>query len=414
MAAHLEGRAVRTLDFTGLAQKNGAVVAHVQIADSDAELDVARIPLGTADLMLAADLAVACGRGVLEHNAKTAAVIGNLDLAATAAFKRDPHLTIDAALHRRTIEAATDPAASAWLPAMRVVERLFGQAQVMNTLLLGLAWQRGSVPVGQGAILRAIELNGTAVDVNRRAFLWGRILAAQPSLVAEILGDTPVPPVALDELIAARAEFLTQYQSAGYAARYRTLIDTVMARETAVSGAPGRLSRAAAEGLFRVMAYKDEYEVARLHSEASYGTKPVFHLAPPLLTRTDPATGRARKLAVPGWLALPAFRALRHGRRLRGTWLDVFGWQAERRAERALIATYEADLRTVLATLRRETLDTAVAIAALPDMIRGFGPVKRANQAKALARREALLQRLAKLPPVDAGSPARVAEPVQV
>ena len=399
MAAHLEGKKVRTLDFTGLAQKNGTVVAHVQIADDEAALDVVRIPLGAADVMIAADLAVAAGPGVLERNAKTAAVIGNLDLAATAAFKHDANLMIDAVLHRRTIERATDAAASVYLHAVRLAERLFGNAQAMNTLLLGLAWQRGLVPVGQAAILRAIELNGAAVAMNRRAFLWGRILAERPALADEILVHTlEAPPAALDALIEARAAALIAYQNAALAARYRGLVNEVAARETQVFGAPGRLSRAAAEGLYRVMAYKDEYEVARLHAAATYGAKPVFHLSPPLTSRLDPATGRRRKVALPGWLALPLFRLLRHGKHLRGTALDPFGRQQERRQERVLIGQYIGDLRAALTALRPDTLDVAVALAELPDMIRGFGPVKDANREKAESRRHALLPRLAVTP----------------
>ena len=310
MAAHLEGKVVRTLDFTGLAQKNGTVVAHVQIADDEAALDVVRIPLGTADVMIAADLAVGVGPGVLERNAPTAAVIGNLDLAATAAFKHDANLLIDAVLHRRTIERATDAAASVYLHAVRLAEHLFGNAQAMNTMLLGLAWQRGLIPVGEAAILRAIELNGAAVSLNRRAFLWGRILAEHPALEDEILVHTlESPPATLDALIDARAAALVAYQNAALANRYRALVNEVSDRETLVLGEPGRLSRAAAEGLYRVMAYKDEYEVARLHAAATYGEKPRFHLSPPLITGIDPATGRRRKIALPGWVALPLFRA---------------------------------------------------------------------------------------------------------
>ncbi len=399
MAAHLEGREVRTLDFTGMAQKNGAVVAHVQIADTAAELDVVRIPLGTADLMIAADLAVGCAAGVLERAAKSGAVVGNLDLAATAAFKQDPRLPIDAVLHRRTIERSTDANRSVWLHGVRIAETLFGHAQAMNTLLLGVAWQRGLVPVGQASLLRAIELNGADMALNRRAFLWGRILADRPELADEILRPTTMTlPATIEDLVEARAASLTQYQSRAYADSYRGLMRDVIARERTVFGQPGKLSRAAAEGLFRVMAYKDEYEVARLHAEASYGDKPVFHLAPPLLARTDPATGRPRKMAVPGWLALPLFRALRHGKVLRGTRLDPFGWLAERRHERALRDTYVGDLRTVLAALRPDALDTAVALAELPDMIRGFGPVKDTNRVKADARREMLLARLVAAP----------------
>src|SRR5689334_5776272 len=246
MAAHLEGKVVRTLDFTGLAQKNGTVVAHVQIAEDEAALDVVRIPLGTADLTIAADLVVAAGPGVLERNARSAAVIGNLDLAATAAFKHDANLLIDAVLHRRTIERATDPAASVYLHAVRLAEHLFGNAQAMNTMLLGLAWQRGLIPVSEPAIMRAIELNGAAVELNRRAFLWGRILAEKPELEDEILVHTVEgPPAHLDALISARAAALVAYQGKRLAKRYRALVGEVITREAQVMGAPGPLSRAA-------------------------------------------------------------------------------------------------------------------------------------------------------------------------
>jgi len=399
MAAHLEGRAVKTLDFTGLAQKNGAVVAHVQIAAEEAALDVVRIPMGSADLMLAADLAVACQAGVLERNAKSSVVIGNMDLAATAEFKRDALLSIDAALHRRTIEKVTDAGRSVWLHGVRLAERLFGNAQAMNTVLLGLAWQRGVVPVGEAAIIRAIELNGAAVGLNKRAFLWGRILAQQPALAGQILeGLEEGPPAGLDELIAQRADALAAYQSDRYATRYRTILHEVMEREAAVVGKTGRLSRAAAEGLYRVMAYKDEYEVARLHASADYGEKPAFHMSPPLVAGIDKATGRRKKIAVPGWFALPLFRVLRHGKAVRGSVMDPFGYQAERRQERALIKQYTSDLRTVLAALRSDNLQTAVALAELPDQIRGFGPVKDANRAKAETRRTQLLEQLSRTP----------------
>jgi indolepyruvate ferredoxin oxidoreductase len=400
MAAHVEGRHVSTLDFTGLAQKNGAVVSHVQIGEpgSGADgADVVRIPLGTADVMLAADLAVAAGVGVLERCAASAAVIGNLDLAATAGFKRDPWLGIDAGLHRRTIAKATGADVSLYLHGVRLAERLFGNAQAMNTLMLGIAWQRGLLPVGEAALMRAVELNGTAVPMNKRAFAWGRILGANPAMAGEILTDGlgEDVPATLEALIEQRAATLTAYQSGRYARRYRAHVAVVVARETAVFGAPGKLSRAAAEGWFRVMGYKDEYEVARLHAAADYGTYPVFHLAPPLVTRIDPATGRRRKIAVPGWLARPLFRVLRHGKVLRGTPLDLFGRQQERREERALIATYGADLTRALDALSPATLEAAIGLAALPDTVRGYGPVKAANLAKAQARRGDLLAQLA-------------------
>ena len=399
MAAHIEGRAVKTLDFTGMAQKNGAVVAHVQIAADEADLDVVRIPIGGADLMLAADLAVSCGPGVLERNAKTAAVIGNLDLAASADFKRDATLSIDAAMHKRTIEKATDANRSVWLHGVRLAEKLFGNAQAMNTLMLGLAWQRGLIPVGQDAILRAVELNGAAVGTNKRAFLWGRILADQPELIAKVLSDTAdLPVLTLDALIADRAARLVAYQNAAYADRYRAVLKDVVDGETTAFGKPGRFARAAAENLYRLMAYKDEYEVARLHLLASYGEKPVFHMSPPVLARMDKLTGRRRKVAVPGWIAMPLFRVLRLGRHLRGSSWDLFGRQDERQAERALIEQYVGDLRTATAALGPVTIEAAVGLASLPDIVRGFGPVKDANRAKAAARRKTLLDGLAARP----------------
>ncbi len=392
MAAHLEGRQVSTLDFTGLAQKNGAVVSHVQIAE--AGLDVVRIPRGTADLLLAADLAVSAGPDVLGRCAKGAAVIGNLDLQAGAAFMGDRDVRVDAGLHRRAIARATSAERSRFLRGSALSERLFGNAQAMNTLLLGIAWQQGLLPVGSGALLRAMELNGTAVALNRRAFLWGRILAVQPMLADEILSDAAPPPDTLEALVARREAELVDYQGPALAARYRALVDTAQAREAALGGKDGALTRAVAEGFFRVLAYKDEYEVARLHASAAYGDEPVFHMAPPLLSRLDPATGRRRKVKISGRVALPLFRLLRHGKALRGSVFDPFGWQRDRRMERALADEYEQDLRHALGLVRPDTLADAVSLASLPQDIRGFGPVKAASLDAARPKREALLHRL--------------------
>lgn len=390
MAASLEGRQVSTLDFTGLAQKNGAVVSHVQIAESG--LDVVRIPTGEADLMVAADLAVGAQRGVLERMRRGGAVLGNLDLQANSQFVFDRDLVIDAGLHRRAIDRAVGGNASVYLRATALSEKLFGQAQALNTLLMGLAWQAGLLPVGQAALLRAIELNGTAVALNKRAFTWGRILQARPDLADAILGEAP--PATLDALIASREAELVRYQGRRLARRYRVLVDRAVAREAAVFGAPGRFARTVAEGLFRALAVKDEYEVARLHAEAEYGADPVFHLAPPLISRVDPATGRPKKIAVPGRVALPLFRVLRHGKVLRGTPLDPFGWLAERRAERAFAAETEASVVAAIDALSPETLDSAVALADIPNHVRGFGPVKAAAMQEAGPRRQALLAHL--------------------
>ena len=400
VAAHVEGRAVSTLDFTGLAQKNGAVVSHVQIAP-DGTLDVVRIPLGEADMLLGADLAVAADTDVLGRCAARAAVIGNLDLAAGAAFLHSRDLQVDAGLHRRAIERHTDRGASRWLRGSMISERLFGTAQAVNTLLLGVAWQLGQLPLQHGSLMQAIKLNGTAVALNERAFLWGRILAERPELADEILADQVPLPGDLTSLVTRRTAEMTEYGGQRLARRYRALVDAVCARETAVAGVPGALAYAVAEGAYRAFAVKDEYEVARLHAAAMYGENPVFHLAPPL-SGMDPATGRRRKRAISGRIALPLFRMLRHGRVLRGTPFDVFGWQAERRTERAFARQYEHDVRTLLAGLRLDTLEAAVALAKQPSEIRGFGPVKHAAFEAARVERAALLDRLASVPLAEA------------
>ena len=402
MAAHIEGRAVSTLDFTGLAQKNGAVVSHVQIGP-EGTLDVVRIPTGEADLLLGADLAVAASPDVLGHCAPSAGVVGNLDLQAGAMFLKDRDLRIDAGLHRRAIERHTDRARSRYIRGSLAAERLFGTAQAVNTVLLGIAWQTGLVPLSRLSILRAITLNGTAVALNERAFLWGRLLADQPALIDEILADTKPEPTDLPSLVDRRATELVLYQGARLARRYRGLVDAVSTRETSLSGAPGPLSRAVAEAAFRVLAIKDEYEVARLHAAAEYGEHPVFHMAPPLLSRLDPATGRRRKIAIPGHIVLPLFRLLRHCKSLRGTPLDLFGWQHERRAERAYARQYEQDIHSLLARLRPDTLETAVALATLPMAVRGYGPIKAAAMHEAARTRESLLAQLA-TPPLAAAA----------
>jgi indolepyruvate ferredoxin oxidoreductase len=392
MAAHLEGHQVSTLDFTGLAQKNGAVVSHVQIGTG--ALDVVRIPAGEAHLLLGADLAVSADPDVLGRCAPGAVVVGNLDLQAGATFLKDRDVRVDAGLHRRAIERHTDKARSRYLRGSLVAERLFGTAQAVNTVLLGMAWQLGLLPLGSASLLRAIALNGTAVSMNERAFLWGRMLAEHPGLADEILSGTAPLPRTTDAIVARRTAELIAYQGRRLARRYRALLEAVTAREIAVAGKAGPLTRAVAEAGFRVLAIKDEYEVARQHAAATYGEAPVFHMAPPLLSRLDKATGRRRKIAIPGRLALPLFRVLQHGRHLRGTPLDVFGWQHERQAERDYARQYERDMLSMLPGLRPDTMGAAVALASLPMAVRGFGPVKAAAMADAVPQRAALLEAL--------------------
>ena len=401
MAAHLEGRAVRTLDFTGLAQKNGAVVAHVQIAPEEGMLDVPRVPFGRADLLIAGDLAVAAGEDVRARLSRTGAVVGNAALPAVAAMVRDPDVVLDTVAHRSALAGAA--AAAWWIEAARLAEALFGDSMAMNTILLGAAWQHGLIPVGEAALIEAITLNGTAVEVNRRAFLWGRAVAAEPSLAAEALGEPP-RETTLADLVEARAAELARYQDEALAERYRALVARAERAETLRCGAAGPFARAVAEGYFHVLAVKDEYEVARLHTDPGFlasvaaaggGAALTFHLSPPLpwLGR-DQATGRRRKLALPGWAILPLFHLLARLRRVRGTWADPFRFQHDRRLERAMIRAYEEDIGVAIAALAPATREVGIALARHPFSVRGFGPVKQASHAKAEAARRALLARL--------------------
>ena len=223
-------------------------------------------------------------------------------------------------------------------------------------------------------------------------------LAAKPELAEGILhGSADIhPPETLDDLIAARSASLVAYQDAAYAALYRQRVGAVVMRETEVFGTAGELSRAAAESWFRVMGYKDEYEVARLHTDQNYGRAalPEFYLGPPLITKVDPITGRRKKIAVPGWVALPLFRLLRHGKKLRGSAWDLFGRQEDRQAERAMIGIFDTDMRAMLAKLSPATRDAALAVASWPDLVRGYGPVKLGNWKAVQDQRPALLAAL--------------------
>jgi indolepyruvate ferredoxin oxidoreductase len=294
---------------------------------------------------------------------------------------RDAELDIAARL--AAVEKAIGSSGTPTLDAARAAEALMGDTVYANVMMLGLAWQRGLVPVSLEALTRAIELNGVAVEANHQAFAWGRLAGADPDFVAQAMGDGPAEPETLEQVIARREGFLTDYQDAAYAGRYRRLVDHVRAHETVLG--TQALTDAVARGLFRLMAYKDEYEVARLHTETGFlerlkddfegDFKVNYYLAPPLLPAGTDARGRPRKRRFGPWLR-PAFKALARMKRLRGTVFDPFGHTAERRMERGLIDWYEGTVRRLLAEATPETADEAAAIAALALEIRGYGPVK--------------------------------------
>lgn len=397
-AAHIEGLASTTADMAGLAQKGGAVYAHVRIAQSNNDLLSPRIMAGSADLVLACDAVVAADKPTqtLMVPGRTA-VIANADIAPTSDFVRNRDFDFRSAQVERAIRKASNPGACDFIAADTVATALLGDAIGSNILLMGYAWQKGLIPLGRASIEAAIELNGVAIPFNLRAFGLGRLLAVRPdqvlALVEATRGPQPEPPAAtLDEMIAKREADLILYQDAAYAQRFRAVTD----KARAAGG--DALGEAVAKSLYKLMAYKDEYEVARLYSdgrfEAAYaaqfaGGKPRLLLAPPLITRTDPATGRPKKISFGPWI-FKAFGVLAKGKRLRGSGLDVFGYTEERRTERADIAAYEAEVNRLFAQVNPANIGLALAIAKLPMDVRGFGPVKHKARGEVATRRAAL------------------------
>jgi indolepyruvate ferredoxin oxidoreductase len=294
-------------------------------------------------------------------------------------------------------------------PFSEVAEAVTGDAIATNLMMLGFAWQRGLVPLAEATILNAIELNGVAVEANRRAFSWGRMLAHKADAVRALIedhGSAEPEPETLEALVAHRSDFLKRYQSARLARSYRDLVERVRAASGSVNP-DGALALAVARYYFKLLAYKDEYEVARLYTNGEFQRrlgeqfegdyKLAVHLAPPLLSGIDPNSGRPRKRRFGPWM-LRVFGLLARLRFLRGTPLDPFGYSEERRAERRLIREYEALIAEILGTLDRDRLEDAIALASLPDEIRGFGPVKAAAIAQARERKAALLERFRRGP----------------
>jgi indolepyruvate ferredoxin oxidoreductase len=281
-----------------------------------------------------------------------------------------------------------------------------GDAIATNLFMLGYAWQKGLVPVSSEAILRAIELNGVAIESNTKSFLWGRRAAHDVAAVekrakpAEVIPITQHISKTLDEIVARRVDELTGYQDAAYAHRYRELVERVKRREADVMGAgPLKLAETVARYYFKLLAYKDEYEVARLYANPEFmrrvnanfegDFKLKFHLAPPLMAKPNPSTGEPKKIEFGSWM-LPAFRMLAKLKGLRGSALDIFGYTEERKLERRLIADYEQDVAKLLSGLNAGNHATAVEIASLPEHIRGYGHIKMANITKAGKQREQL------------------------
>ncbi len=406
VAAHLEGKACNVLDQTGLAQKGGAVVSHVRIAPAPEDLHAVRIAGGGARLVLGCDLVVAAGGEVLSKikPGVTAAVVNRAE-AMTGAFTHQPDFRFPADELLGVIGDAVGGAPMHVVDASALAMALFGDSIATNLFMVGYAYQHGLIPVSGEAIERAIEANGVAVEMNTQAFQWGRRAAHDLSAVEHVVALASEVPAehrrqaeSLDEAIERRARDLAAYQNEAYAARYRNLLASVREAEASIGG--DALSRAVARYLYKLMAYKDEYEVARLYTDGEFlrhiraqfdgDIQLRFHLAPPLVADRDPETGHLVKRTYGPWM-MRAFRLMAKLKGLRGTRWDVFGRTAERRTERQLIADYEATVAALISGLAPHNHDLAVEIASIPEDIRGFGHVKERHLQAAKVREAGLM-----------------------
>ena len=425
MAAHLEGRGCGMIDMAGLAQKGGAVFSHIRLARSPDDIHAIRVEAGAADLILGCDLVVSGSKKVLAamRAGETIAVVNTAEVAS-GEFTRKPDYQLPAERLKRSIRAAAGEGQADFVDATAMASKLFGNTLAANMFMLGYAFQKGAVPLSASALEKAIELNGESVPMNLSAFRWGRV-AHQDMAAVERLIDEKIPPTrqehlttSLDDLIERRVQFLTNYQDAAYAARYRARVEAIRALEQRVAPGATALTEAVARYLAKLMTYKDEYEVARLYTSGSFlrqvhsifegDMRFTFHLAPPFLNRRHPSTGEPMKTTFGPWM-LKALGLLARFKRLRGTRFDPFGYTEERRIERGLIAEYEALLDLFATSLTAANHGVAVQIAQIPENIRGFGHVKEAHL-KAAKAEEARLMALYRTGGGDGARPQLAAE----
>jgi indolepyruvate ferredoxin oxidoreductase len=413
MAAHVEGVRVSVLDMLGLAQKGGGVFSHVRLARDAAGLHGLKVGAGQADLLLGCDLVVAASREGLaairpESSQRPTRVVLNTHETATAAFVLDSNSRLPAGALKRSVIQAAGASRVDLVDATTMATALMGDAIAANLFLLGFAWQSGLIPLRLDSLMTAIRLNGTAVAANQAAFAWGRAAAEDLPRVAGLAGvwlHRPAPPT-LDEIIATRSAHLRDYQGRRLARRYERLVARVRAVEGPMFSGGTVLTEAVARGLHRLMAVKDEYEVARLYAAPEFHAALAaqfegphrlrFHLAVPLLARRDRRTGEQVKREYGAWM-MTAFRVLAKLRVLRPTPFDPFGHTEERRAERRWLAEYEAMCDQIIVKLSPVTLTQSVALASIPDRIRGYGHVKVKSLREAETVRESGLERLRQL-----------------
>jgi len=405
MAAHLEGKGVVTQDAGGLAQKGGATWSHIQIANRPDAIFTTKVDTAKADLVIACDSIVGAAKYTLTvmQQGRTYVAL-NTHGTPTAAFVKNADWQFPGANCEAAVRASVGDALVGAFDAEQVAVQLLGDSIYTNPLLLGYAWQRGRVPLGHAALMRAMELNGVQIDNNKAAFEWGRRCAHDLAAVQALFKAQQVIQFVrkpgLDEMLKTRVDFLTGYQDAAYAAQYRAFVEQVRTAETPLGGGTA-LTEAVARYLFKLMAYKDEYEVARLHTDPAFTAKIagmfegdyklVHHLAPPGIAKTN-ARGELVKQPFGPWIRT-AFGVLAKLKGLRGGALDVFGRSEERRMERALITEYRSSIEEVLQTLNAGNRALAAEIARVPEDIRGYGHVKARHLATARPKWEALMKR---------------------
>ena len=410
MAAHLEGKSFAAMDMAGLAQKGGAVWSHLQIAKQQSDIKSSRLGAGGASLILGCDFVTTASKKTMELAAEgKTSVIVNLHEQMTGGFTRDLNFKFPALDLKTTIKNRVGNHNVDFVQATKIATALMGNSIASNMFMLGYAYQAGLLPVTHDAINKAIELNGASIRMNQEAFLWGRRARYDINAVKKLLPSAQQnrdsefeEPTSLDAVIERRTNYLIAYQNKAYAQKYQRLIEQLARKEADHQKLVG-ITEVAAKYLFKLMAYKDEYEVARLHSdgvfkkkisdmfEGDYKIK--YHLAPPLFSRKDPDTGHLKKSEYGSWMSL-VFRSLSRLKFLRGTRFDIFGYTAERRMERQLIKYYIEIIDKIVESAEVINADVARDLLALPDEIRGFGHVKEANVAAVKVKWDALVSRL--------------------
>ena len=404
MAAHVEGKGCSVLDMSGLAQKGGPVLSHVRLANDPDDLHSTRISTGAAGLVIGCDLAVTASHDALSRmgEGRTRAAINSTGVP-TAAFVTNPDWQFPEASAVNAVRAACSGMQVDFIDAGRIATALMGDAIAANMFMLGYAWQKGWVPLLQTSLLKAIELNGVSVAFNQKAFAWGR--SAAHDMAAVVALATPPHPIVfhhklkLDDLIAQRIEFLTEYQNAAYAEKYRAFVEQVRTAETALGNGSSRLTEAVARYYFKLLAGKDEYEVARLHGNGDFMARIAdvfegdyklrYNLAPPLFAKIG-ADGLAVKSEYGSWV-VHILRLLAKLRFLRGTVLDIFAYTEERKVERALAGQYRDLVTSILPRMTTANLPTVVAIASIPEDIRGYGHVRQQHLEAARKKEKSLL-----------------------